>query len=82
MNRTELIDRMATGANISFAQASRSLDTIIDSIVETLKKGDRVMLLDFGTFRVAQRKVSLPGTSSEVTVPAVKVPRFTSGIVL
>jgi DNA-binding protein HU-beta len=85
MNRTELIDRIAIGANISFEQASRSLDTIINSIVGTLKRGDKVMLLDFGTFHVAKRKVRtvlLPGTSSEPIVPAVKVARFTSGMLL
>ena len=86
MTKTELVDMISSSANISRSDASRSLDTMLKAIMTTLKKGEKVMLVDFGTFYVAKRKartVRNPGgVSEEHVLPLRKVARFTSGITL
>ena len=52
MNKTELIDHIATKADISKAAAARSLDAMIGAVKTTLKKGGTVTLVGFGTFAV------------------------------
>jgi len=53
MNKSELIDAVASGADLSKADATRATDAVLDSIIETLGKGDQVNLVGFGTFRYA-----------------------------
>jgi nucleoid DNA-binding protein len=50
MNKSELIDAVASGADLSKADATRATDAVLDSIIETLGKGDQVNLVGFGTF--------------------------------
>ena len=50
MNKSQLIDKIAAGADISKAAAGRALDAIIASVTESLKEGDDVALVGFGTF--------------------------------
>ena len=52
MTKTEIIDKMATDAGVSKAAAQKALDSFIDSIKKTLKKGSKVTLVGFGTFSV------------------------------
>ena len=82
MNKAELIDAIATHANLTKVDAGRALDGIISSIGGALKSGDSVALVGFGTFEVkerAERKGRNPQTGAEITIAAAKVPGFKSG---
>ena len=56
MTKTELIDKIASGAGLSKADASRALDATLDAVKASLKKGQKVTLVGFGTFAVTKRK--------------------------
>ena len=82
MNKAELIEAMASGANISKADAKRALDAFIDTTSGALKKGDRVALVGFGSFSVskrAARKGRNPQTGKEIQIKAKNVVRFKAG---
>jgi DNA-binding protein HU-beta len=82
MTKSELVDAVAKGANISKASAAKAIDSCIAAITKALKKGDRVTLVGFGTFSVRKRKARTgrnPRTGKEIKIPASKVPRFTPG---
>lgn len=82
MNKSELIDAIAEGADISKAAASRALDTVIESVSATLKKGDQVSLVGFGTFSVKHRPARTgrnPQTGKEIQINASNVPSFKPG---
>ena len=55
MNKTELVDAIAAAADITKAQAGRALDAVLESVTETLKKGEKVTLIGFGTFETRER---------------------------
>ena len=82
MNKTELIERIAQEADISKAAAEKAVNATIDTIKKTLKKGDSVALIGFGTFRVGKRAARTgrnPRTGEEIKIKAAKVPKFTAG---
>ena len=82
VNKTELIDAVAEGADISKAAASRAVDTMLDSISNSLANGDPVTLVGFGTFSVKDRAARTgrnPRTGDAVEVPAKSVPYFKTG---
>ena len=82
MNKQELIENIATSADITKAAAGRALDSMIDSISDSLKKGDSVVLVGFGTFSVRDRVVRTgrnPQTGEEIQISAAKVPAFKAG---
>ncbi|MFZ6016899.1 MAG: HU family DNA-binding protein [Nitrospirota bacterium] len=82
MTKTELIDKVASGAGLSKVDASKALDATLNSIKGALKKGQKVTLLGFGTFSVVKRKSRKgrnPRTGEVITIPAAKTPKFTSG---
>ena len=82
MNKTELINHIAYEADISKAAAARALDAVTDAITRTLKKGDTVALVGFGTFAVSKRKAREgrnPQTGEAIKIAACKVPKFTPG---
>jgi DNA-binding protein HU-beta len=82
MNKADLIDRIAAGSGISKAQAATAIDTAVESITSSLKKGDRVALIGFGTFSVAQRKARNgrnPQTGVTIKIAARRVAKFTPG---
>ncbi|BBI92709.1 putative HU, DNA-binding transcriptional regulator, beta subunit [Serratia symbiotica str. Tucson] len=79
MNKSQLIDKIATGADISKAVAGRALDAVIVSVTDSLKAGDDVALVGFGTFTVRERSARTgrnPQTGKEITIAAAKVPAF------
>ena len=81
MNKSQLIDKIAAGADISKA-AGRALDALIASVTESLKEGDDVALVGFGTFAVKERAARTgrnPQTGKEITIAAAKVPGFRAG---
>ncbi|PWW49014.1 HU family DNA-binding protein [Melaminivora alkalimesophila] len=82
MNKTELIEHIATHADISKAAATRALESTIDAVKQTLKKGGTVSLVGFGTFSVGQRGARTgrnPRTGDTIKIKAAKVPKFRPG---
>ena len=82
MNKSELIDAVASAADISKAAAGRAIDGMTDAIGGALKDGDQVTLVGFGTFSVrdrAERKGRNPQTGEEITIKAAKIPAFKAG---
>ncbi|WP_279450607.1 nucleoid-associated protein HU-beta [Aeromonas dhakensis] len=82
MNKSQLIDKIADGADISKAAAGRALDAFIDAVGEALKEGDQVALVDFGTFAVRERAARSgrnPQTGATIEIAAGKVPAFKAG---
>ncbi|HLA00733.1 MAG TPA: HU family DNA-binding protein [Thermodesulfovibrionales bacterium] len=82
MTKAELIDKVASGAGLSKVDASKALDTTLNSIKGALKKGQKVTLVGFGTFAVVKRKSRKgrnPRTGDVITIPAAKIPKFQSG---
>lgn len=82
MTKAELIDKIASGAGLSKTDASKALDSTLNSIKASLKKGQKVTLVGFGTFSTKKRKARKgrnPRTGQVINIPAAKVPKFTSG---
>ncbi len=85
MNRKELIDALATKTDSSKADADRSIAALIDIITATLKKGDNVALVGFGTFEVRKRAARAgrnPATGEAIKIKASKQPAFRAGATL
>ncbi len=85
MTKADLVDKIASGAGLSKADAGRALDAALDSIKKSLKKGQKVTLVGFGTFSVAKRKARKgrnPRTGEEIKISASKTPKFTPGKML
>ena len=82
MNKAELIEAMASDANLTKADAKRALVSFIGATSGALKKGDRVALVGFGSFNVtkrAARKGRNPQTGKEINIAAKKVVKFKPG---
>ena len=82
MNKAELIEAIATNAKISKADAGRALDSTIESITKSLKKGEKVSLVGFGTFSVSKRAARAgrnPQTGKSIQIKAKKVAKFKAG---
>ncbi len=82
MTKADLIDKIAAAASLTKADAGKALDSTLDSIRLSLKKGNKVTLVGFGTFSVSKRKARKgrnPRTGQEIKIAATKVPKFTAG---
>lgn len=82
MNKSQLIDKIAAGADISKAKAGQALDSFIDSVTEALKENDQVALVGFGTFTVRERAARSgrnPQTGETIEIAAANVPAFKPG---
>ena len=82
MNKQELIENIAASAEITKAAAGRALDSMIGSITGSLKNGDSVVLVGFGTFSVHDRAARIgrnPQTGEEIQIAAARVPAFKAG---
>jgi len=82
MTKAELIEKMAKDADISKAAAGKALDSFVDAVIKTVKKGNKVALVGFGTFSVSKRKARTgrnPRTGEAIKILARKVPKFSSG---
>ena len=82
MNKSELIDAIAKSADISKAAAERALGATVDAVKKSLKKGDPVTLVGFGTFYVGKRAARSgrnPRTGATIKIKAAKVPKFRAG---
>jgi DNA-binding protein HU-beta len=82
MNKAELIEAVASDANLSKADAGRAVDAVVDAIAATLKKGQQVSVVGFGTFSVkhrAARQGRNPRTGETINISASNVPGFKAG---
>ncbi len=82
MNKTEIIDAIATDAGLTKTDAGKALNAFTDAITKALKGGDSVTLVGFGTFKVnarAARTGRNPRTGAELKIAARKAPAFTAG---
>lgn len=85
MNKTELVDAIAAKAKLSKADTKKALEAYMAVTAETLKKGDRIALVGFGTFSVqkrAARKGHNPQTGQSIKIAAKKVVKFKPGATL
>ena len=82
MNKETMIEKIAEDAGINKAQANKALQSMLDSITNTLKEGDKVTITGFGTFAVSERKAREgrnPQTGETIQIPGGNVPRFKAG---
>ncbi|GEK46083.1 HU family DNA-binding protein [Halomonas pacifica] len=82
MNKSELIEAIAASADIPKAAATRALDAMVEAVTDSLKKGDSVSLVGFGTFAVKERAARTgrnPQTGQPIEISAAKVPSFKAG---
>ncbi|QDQ26015.1 HU family DNA-binding protein [Chitinimonas arctica] len=82
MNKSELIDAIAAEAEISKAAAGKALDATIAAVTKTLKGGEMVTLVGFGTFYVGERSARSgrnPRTGATIKIKAAKQPKFRAG---
>ena len=82
MNKAELIKAVASGADISSADAARAVDSVFGAITEMLQSGSDVRLAGFGSFSVVERKATSgrnPRTGESISIPASKQPKFKAG---
>ena len=82
MTKAELIEKMAQDANISKAAAGNALSSFIEGITKSVKKGNKVTLVGFGTFSLTKRKARQgrnPRTGESIKIKASKSPKFTPG---
>lgn len=85
MNRKELVEALAAKTESTKADAERAVAALIDIISATLKKGDSLSLVGFGTFEVRKRAARTgrnPKTGEELKIKAAKVPAFKAGATL
>lgn len=82
MTKADLLKKMANSAAIPNATAAKALSAALDAITSSLRRGQKVALVGFGTFSVAKRQARLgrnPRTGQTIKIPAVRVPRFSPG---
>lgn len=82
MTKAELIEKIAKDADVSKATAQKAIDSFIDGIKKSLKKGNPVTLVGFGTFSVAKRaarKGRNPQTGEAIKIKASRSPKFKAG---
>lgn len=82
MNKAQLIDAISISANVTKTDAESCLNATLDAIKKSVKKGDDVTLIGFGTFTKAKRKARMgrnPQTGKEIKIPAMTLPKFRAG---
>jgi DNA-binding protein HU-beta len=82
MNRQELLEILANENELSKAQAGRVLDTLLDTVTTTVKKGGSVQLVGFGTFKAVKRAARTgfnPREGKAIKIAASVVPKFVAG---
>ena len=82
MNKAELVSKISDDSGISKTQANTALNSFIEAVTKTLKSGDKVTLVGFGTFSVSKRNARTgrnPQTGATIKIKAKKVARFKAG---
>ncbi|CAH7163676.1 HU family DNA-binding protein [Vibrio alginolyticus] len=82
MNKQQLIEQIAEKSDLTKAQAKLALESTLEAVTDTLKSGDQVQLIGFGTFKVNHRAARTgrnPKTGDEIQIAAANVPAFVAG---
>jgi DNA-binding protein HU-beta len=82
MNKSQLIEKISIGADISKAAAERALNSFVEAVTDEIKTGEQVALVGFGTFSVSERAARTgrnPQTGAAIEIAAAKVPKFKPG---
>jgi DNA-binding protein HU-beta len=82
MNKQDIVARIAADTGITKTSAAAAVDSLIQGITRSLKKGDSVSFVGFGTFKTASRKARTarnPQTGVAIKIPKRRVPRFSAG---
>ena len=82
MNKDDLISKVASSIGVSKSEAAKSVDAVFSSITNSLKGGNEVRLVGFGTFLITNRAATTgrnPRTGESIQIPAKKVPKFRAG---
>ena len=82
MNKSELIDAVASAADLTKADAGRAIDATVAAITDALSSGDSLSLIGFGTFSVSERAARTgrnPRTGETINIAAAKLPKFKAG---
>ncbi len=82
MNKTELVAAIAAKAELSKKDSEKALKAFTDTVAEQLKKGEKIQLVGFGTFKVVKRAARTgknPQTGKAIKIPASKAPKFKAG---
>ena len=82
MNKNDLVAAVAEGSGLSKADAAKAVDGVFDSITSSLKGGNEVRLVGFGTFSVSRRQATTgrnPRTGESIQIPASNQPKFKAG---
>lgn len=82
MNKSELVEHIASSADISKAAAEKALNALVNGVKSELKKGGSVAIVGFGTFSVGKRAARTgrnPRTGEELKIKASNVPKFAAG---
>ncbi len=82
MNKSELIEKIAAGADLSKADAKKALEAAVTAVKDALLAGDKVSLVGFGTFSVSERPAREginPATKEKIKIAAKKVAKFKAG---
>lgn len=82
MNKTQLVDSIAKNTHLTKTAVEEVINASLDLIKKSVKKGDDVTLVGFGTFTKSKRKARAgrnPQTGKEIKIPATTVPRFRAG---
>ncbi len=82
MNKAELISKISDDVDITRGQANAALDSFVDAVTRSLKEGDKVTLVGFGTFSVSKRQARNgrnPKTGQSIKIKAKKVAKFKAG---
>ncbi|MDT3766135.1 HU family DNA-binding protein [Priestia filamentosa] len=82
MKKIELVDAVATKAELTKKDAAKAVDVLFETITSTLAKEEKIQLIGFGTFEVRERAARTgrnPQTGEEINIPASKVPAFKPG---
>lgn len=82
MNKADLISAVAAEAGLSKAEAKKAVEAFVSTVTKALKEGDKVSLIGFGTFSVAERSARTginPSTKQSISIPAKKAAKFKPG---
>ena len=82
MNKAELIERVARDTGLTKADSLRAIDALLDNVTKSLRKGEKVTLVGFGSFQTARRKARNgrnPQTGTLIKIAARRVPKFIPG---
>ncbi len=85
MNKSQLIDAIAADSGLTKADSQRAVESLLDTVTKTLKKGDEVSITGFGKFSVVKRAARQgvnPQTGEKVKIKASKAPKFSAGATL